>query len=178
MDNKTPIFYYDEEKARTSKSPIIIALTELQQAVLIEVIWNQHNDPNTQFYTERFGVYHTDVVPKYEEKKFTHYVWVLSEDNVKDWLKTISKHKWNTEDMLEWQDDYRMVFNKCHRSSRSLQYVLNEVVDEYVRRHGDPRPELNEKIESNHTDTELHVTEVTKQKMISAKHCGRIPANE
>ena len=44
MDNKnSPIFYYDEERAKTSKSPIIIALTELQQAVLIEVIWKQQH---------------------------------------------------------------------------------------------------------------------------------------
>lgn len=173
MDNKnSPIFYYDEERARTSKSPILIALTELQQAVLIEVIWKQYNDPNKAFGIEELGVSHTDVIPKYEKNKFTHYVWVLSEDNVRDWLKAISKHKWNTEDVLEWQDDYQMVYNKQHMSSRSLQYILNEVVDDYVRTHGDPRPELNKKIESEHLDTELHVTEVTKQKMLSAKHCG------
>lgn len=163
MDNKnTPIFYYDEERARTSKSPIIIALTELQQAVLIESIWNKINDQKPPYCIEGLDVFHTDVIPKYEKKKFTHYVWVLSEDNVRDWLKTISKHKWNTEDVLEWQDDYQMVYNKQHMSSRSLQYILNEVVDEYIRQHGDPRPELNKKL----------VTEVTKQKMMSAKHCG------
>lgn len=151
MDNKnSPIFYYDEERAKTSKSPIIIALTELQQAVLIEVIWKQqHSDPNTRYrYSiEGLDVFHTDVVPKYKEQKFTHYVWVLSEDNVRDWLKTISRHKWNTEDVLEWSDTYQMVFNKQHMSSRSLQYILNEVVNDYVRVHGDPRPELNKKIE-------------------------------
>lgn len=151
MDNKnTPIFYYDEERARTSKSPIIVALTELQQAVLIEVIWKQHNnDPNIRYkYSiECLDVFHTDVKPKYEKKKFTHYVWVLSEDNVRDWLKTISKHKWNSEDVLEWSDTYQLVFDKRNRSSRSLQYLLNEVVDDYVRVHGDPRPELNKKIE-------------------------------
>lgn len=168
MDNKTPTFYYDEEKARTSKSPFIIALTELQQAVLVEVIWKQNNDPNTTWCIEGLGVFHTDVIPKYEEKKFTHYVWVLSEDNVRDWLKTISKHKWNTEDALEWDAEYQMVFNKHHMSSRSLQYILNEVVDDYVRSHGDPRPVINKKL----------VTEVAKQKMLSAKHGGRTPVNE
>ena len=143
----SPIFYYDEERAKTSKSPIIIALTELQIAVLVEVIWKQHNDPNTQCYAEELGILHTDTIPKYEEKKFTHYVWVLSEDNVRDWLKTISKHKWNTDkQVLEWQDDYLMVYNKQHMSSRSLQQLLNEVVDDYVRTHGDPRPELNKKL--------------------------------
>ena len=163
MDNKnTPIFYYDEEKARTSKSPIIVALTKLQQAVLIEVIWKQHNDPNTPWCIEGLDVFHTDVIPKYEEKKFTHHVWVLSEDNVKDWLKTISKYTWNTEDVLEWSDTYQLVFDKRNRSSRSLQHFLNEVVEDYVRSYGDPRPELNKKL----------ATEVTKQKMLSAKHCG------
>ena len=112
---------------------------------MIEVIWKQHNDLNTAFYAEGLDVLHTDVIPKYEKKKFTHYVWVLSENNVKNWLKTISKHKWNTEDVLEWQDDYLMVYNKQHMSSRSLQQLLNEVVDDYVRSHGDPRPAINEK---------------------------------
>lgn len=177
-DKNPPIFYYDEERARTSKSPTIIALTELQQAVLIEVIWKQqHSDPNTRYrYSiEGLGVFHTDVVPKYIEQKFTHYVWVLSKDNVSDWLKAISKHKWNSEDVLEWSDTYQLVFDKRNRSSRSLQYLLNEVVDDYVRAHGDPRPELNKKIEAKVSDTELYVTEVTKQKMLSAIHCGRSP---
>ena len=169
MGNKnTPLFYYDEERAKTSKSPILIALTELQQAVLIEVIWKQHNDPNTTWCVEGLDVLHTDVIPKYEKKKFTHYVWVLSEDNVRDWLKTISKHKWNTEDVLEWSDTYHLVFDKRNRSSRSLQHLLNEVVDDYVRAHGDPRPELNKKL----------VTEVTKQKMLSAKHGGKTSTDE
>ena len=148
MDNKnSPIFYYDEEKAKTSKSPILIALTELQIAVLVEVIWKQHNTINTPFYTEGLDIFHIDIIPKYEKKKFTHYVWVLSEDNVKNWLKTISRYKWNMEDVLEWSNTFHLVFDKRNRSSRSLQYLLNEVVDEYVRRHGDPRPELNKKIE-------------------------------
>ena len=169
MDNKnTPIFYYDEEKAKTSKSPIIIALTELQIAVLVEVIWKQHNDPNTPFYAEGLDVLHTDVIPKYEKKSFTHYVWVLSEDNVRDWLKTISKYTWNTEDVLEWSDAYQLVFDKRNRSSYSLQHFLNEVVEDYVRSYGDPRPELNKKL----------ATEVTKQQMLSAKHGGKLPANE
>jgi hypothetical protein len=169
MDNKnTPIFYYDEEKAKTSKSPIIIALTELQMAVLIEVIWKQHNDPNTTWCIDGLDIVHPDVMPKYKEKKFTHYVWVLSEDNVRDWLNVISKHRWHTEDVLEWSSTYHLVFDKRNRSSNSLQYILNEVVDDYVRSHGDPRPELNKKL----------VTEVTKQKMMSAKHCGRLPDNE
>lgn len=169
MDNKnTPIFYYDEEKAKTSKSPILIALTELQQAVLIEVIWKQHNDPNTTWCVEGLDVLHTDVIPKYEKKSFTHYVWVLSEDNVRDWLKTISKHRWHTEDVFKWSSTYQLVFDERNRSSYSLQYILNEVVDSYVSVHGDPRPELNKKL----------ITEVTKQQMLSAKHGGKLPANE
>lgn len=113
-------------------------------------------------------VYHPSIVEKQENHKFTHYVYALNDKYVNVLLQSISKYKWNTEDVLEWQDDYLMVYNKQHMSSHSLQQLINEVVDDYVRAHGDPRSKLNKKL----------VTEVTKQKMMSAKHCGRIPADE
>lgn len=154
----TTSYRYDEESARTSKSPIIIALTKYQKDILIDNIWKQHNDPRVLYCIEYLDMFHTDVIPKYIERPlFTHYVLALSEDNVNNWLKTISRHKWSTEDVLKWSDTYQLVFDKRSMSVRSLQYILNEVVDDYVRLHG---------------------TVVTKQETLSVEHCGGIPANE
>ena len=174
MDNKNiPVFHYDEEKARTSKSPIIVALTGLQRSVLVEVIWKQFHDPNTPYCIESLDVFHTDVIPKYAEQKFTHYVLVLSVDNVRDWLKTISKQKWNTEGVLEWSGTYHLVFDKRSRSSYSLQYIFNEAVDNYVRVMEIQDQNATRKWES----ADFEVTPL-KQRLLSIKHCGRNSINE
>ena len=157
MDNKnTPVFYYDKEKAETSKSPVIIALTELQMAVLIEVIWKQHNDPNTTWCIDGLDMIHPDVAPKYKEKKFTHYVWVLSEDNVRDWLTTISKHILNRDNAFVWDKEYQIVLTVHSQddivrmpSINSIQGLMNFTVNHYVKTYGDPRPELIDKEHDN-----------------------------
>lgn len=122
-----------------NKTPILIALTELQQAVLIEVIWKQHNDPNTPFCIEGLGVLHTDVVPKYE-------VWVLSDDNVRDWLTTISKHILNRDNAFVWDEEYQVMLTVHSKDDiipvpaiTSIQGLMNFTVNNYVKKYGDPR---------------------------------------
>lgn len=171
MDIKnTPIFYYDEEASKSAKTPTLIALTELQQAVLFDTIMEQHARENELLMLSGrvLTTYHPSIAESQENHKFTHYVYALNDKYVNILLRCISEYAWNTTDTLEWNDEYQLVFNNCDRSSESLQGLLNKVVDRYVAAHGDPRPALNEK----------RVTEVSKQKMISLKHGGKLPADE
>ena len=91
--------------------------------------------------------YHPSIVESQENHKFTHYVYALSDKYVNILLRCISEYAWNTTDTLAWNDVSKTVFNKVDKYYYSLQGLLDCVVTEYVRSYGDPRPELNKKIE-------------------------------
>lgn len=159
------IWYYDEENASMSNTPAIIALTELHQAVLFEKIWKlqTHNKAERALPTfcksfsccsRLITTWHANIVKHNEERKFTHYVYSVFEDDIKLILDTISNYAWKKTDVFKWDNTRKIVYNTIDNQHYSLQGLLDIVVTEYVKSYGDPRPELNKAIEDDHNESE------------------------